>query len=213
MSMSLFASAFDPTPGAGPSTSYASKSLSSTPRRKRSATGGDVDRLKATQANLEKLMRGVEKGDALQRRERSDGREEMGHPASGKKRKQQNGEVLRPHVHSKGAKVVKGDYKSHPVKAQSAKVHQESQALPRRPNGHTKASDKGKFPVKQGQPLKPTIQAKNRTPPAKLPVPHSRSTSEVTQRLEEKGLTEMQKGMKSKLEGARFRFVSSSNTR
>ncbi|OCF72872.1 hypothetical protein I204_06101 [Kwoniella mangroviensis CBS 8886] len=184
--MSLFPSAFEGS-AAGPSTSLTSafaKPSKNNNKRKRPSTGGHHDEslLKSTQANLEKLMSKLEKGDV---------KEKLGTESMGGSSKKKKGNA---HVESKkGSKVVdtpKGKEKSHIVQRQSTP-------------GSSKKEKSTPNPQQQ-----PKNKSKEKSGPVELPIPPVSSSPEGKIKVGGENLTDMQKNMQAKLEGARFRWIN-----
>ncbi|OCF54846.1 hypothetical protein L486_07501 [Kwoniella mangroviensis CBS 10435] len=184
--MSLFPSAFEGS-AAGPSTSLTSafaKPSKNNNKRKRPSTGGHHDEslLKSTQANLEKLMSKLEKGDV---------KEKLGTESMGGSSKKKKGNA---HVESKkGSKVVdtpKGKEKSHIVQRQSTP-------------GSSKKEKSTPKPQQQ-----PKNKSKEKSGPVELPIPPVSSSPEGKIKVGGENLTDMQKNMQAKLEGARFRWIN-----
>lgn len=202
--MSLFASAFDSP--AGPSTSTLSSVNLGKPHKdgknknkrsslpgsaagpkqgKRPQPNGQHD-IRATEANLAKLMKKVEAGEVKGKRE---GGESMG-GSRGKKGKggdhsanQGQGEGERP-LPGGGGKKRKRD----PI------VSGQAQESPKRAAPPTAGAAK----VKKGD--KPA--------PAELPLPHTIPKSDLhVESVKDEKLTDMQRSMQAKLEGARFRYA------
>ncbi|WWC96167.1 hypothetical protein V866_003034 [Kwoniella sp. B9012] len=184
--MSLFPSAFEGS-AAEPSTSLTSafaKPAKNNNKRKRPSTGGHHDEslLKSTQANLEKLMSKLEKGDV---------KEKVGTESMGGSSKKKKGDA---HVElKKGSKVEetpKGKDRS------QVPQHQFTPGLSKKEKS---------TPKNQQQPKK---RIKEKSGPVELPIPTVSSSSEGKIKVGGENLTDMQKNMQAKLEGARFRWIN-----
>jgi ribosomal RNA-processing protein 8 len=185
--MSLFASAFESGSAAGPSTSFAtsfptshSGKTSGKRRRLSGAADSKNDPLRSAQQNLEKLMKDVDTGRSGNRLQEKEGREGMGSMPAKKKNKGR-AEREREKEKALGASFVPQPRQRGPKQEKEVK------------------SPKGKEQV--GGTPKGKKEKKDKAHKVEIPVPPSPSAKEV----ETDGLTSMQKGMKSKLEGARFR--------
>lgn len=201
--MSLFASAFD-TAG-----SFSRQIVHSSPekphkRKRPNSQKGNIDRstqLQATQANLEKLMSKVEKGNARGTRE---GKEAMGVPGKMKREKQRDRAIVTPKNDSR-PEFVKKAKRNLPTATAQIKQDTLKPAVVSSSKGQTpvQADMRGSSGTK-GEKLGRT----SRPAPAELPLPHSIPTKHFTSSTpDEEGLTDMQKRMKAKLEGARFRLA------
>lgn len=189
--MSLFSSAFNSSAGAGPSFSAPAKGQSGQKKRKRPSTDGKDDishvdkdgQLRSTQANLQKLMKRVDAFSAPSR----EGGENMG----AIKKKKNKGKKEHSRVEMDTPR------KSSPA-AIKAKNSREERAL------HSSATTSSpKVKPRESKPLKESGAG---VEPAELPLPHKIKT-QAHDSGEEEGLTKMQRDMKAKLEGARFRSV------
>lgn len=188
--MSLFASAFDSTEGAGPSFTPPSKTQSGQKKRKRPslpADGSDKDgQLRSTQANLQKLMKGLEGGSGRER----DGGENMGSIKVKKNANKQKHQYEDRHEHEAGGK--KGGKHDSPASAKAGKP-----IMAKDKDASTKSKSQSKSNA--------NASAKaSQVEPAELPLPHTIKGHEH-ESSENEGLTKMQRDMKAKLEGARFR--------
>lgn len=191
--MSLFASAFDTGSGAS-----GSRPLGGSPagkKRKRPSLGsGKEDQLRATQANLAKLMARVEEGAADK-----GGKEALGDLSSvkskGKGKNKKGGaggagsdedepapKRAAPHAKAKGAKA-KG--------AKGTKWAESDDAS---------GSGANNVAVAPSARFSGAKAARGKPEPFDLPMPFMPKKKD-----EGDGLTDMQRGMKTKLEGARFR--------
>jgi ribosomal RNA-processing protein 8 len=190
--MSLFASSFDDTKQAGPSKAAANVPTKP-PKRKRPSTGSvNEDQLKGMQRNLERLMGKVEKGNVMAQ---PDGKEAMGMYEGKKKGKQpshRQEEPRRERVQERND-----------TKRQKPNAPQSPAAKPSKSRGS--ASNKSTPNTKTEQRKEEITPRKSGKPePAELPMPHV-ITPKSGATEDEGNLTSLQKGMKSKLEGARFR--------
>jgi hypothetical protein len=195
--MSLFSSSFDTTAGAGPSFSSSAKPTNSQKKRKRPSLNDGVDKngqIRSTTANLQKLMKKVESSKLLDRPHQQEGRESMGSISKKAGKKAKNG----------------------PVDDEEDDGFDNEEL----PTPKLKPSAKGKnvdTPAPAGKKLKYDKKDKESTPkkdvstpkkggsglePAELPLPHTIRHEDTG---ESEGLTKMQRDMKAKLEGARFR--------
>lgn len=175
--MSLFASAFGGAPAAS------SRPLGSTAggkKRKRPSSGGKEDQLLATEANLAKLMVRVDAGLPDK-----GGKEKIGGGLSKKgKNKKEEEEEPAPQKKAKGRKEPKG-------KASKTKWAETDDAS--RSGANTVAvAPSARFAGAKAVRGKPE--------PFDLPMPAMPKAEK-----KDDGLTDMQRGMKTKLEGARFR--------
>ena len=166
--MSLFPSAFD-IASAGPSSTVFTALPTAKPnkRKRPSLAKGERDhQLRATQANLEKLMNKVEKGAV---REKGHGSDAMGLPSQTKTKKKKKTD-------------------GHPNETRDP-IKKEKSREPRVTH------------------QRPNPKDKNKSASAKAPLPPQNIRAADPDLAEggEEGLTDMQKGMKVKLEGARFR--------
>ncbi|KAK4685385.1 hypothetical protein P7C73_g4766, partial [Tremellales sp. Uapishka_1] len=179
--MSLFSSAFN----AGASAS-STPSSSKPQKRKRPASlggpgpSGKNDQVRSTQVNLEKLLGKIGK-------HKVEGREEMGF-IGGKKNKKAD-----KYPSSKGPQM-------HPDRqVQTSNVKSTSEAAPsKKPRKEEPESSSSKVN---------SHSISNRPAPAELPLPHPIPSSELTSDGNE-ALTDLQKGMRAKLDGARFRWIN-----
>jgi ribosomal RNA-processing protein 8 len=197
--MSLFATSFS-TGEAGPS--YQSTSTpgtgkkTNTQKRKRPSLGDGKDgQIKNTEANLQKLMKRVEGGERKKGKGKGNGEggETIGFVGKKRVRGRKSGgvdegdemdmdmEVSTPNIKSKnknGDKNVGTDSPA-PGKKQKANKSTPSEETPQKAKGGSKVE------------------------PAELPLPHTIRPDDKSDQAE--GLTKMQRDMKAKLEGARFR--------
>ncbi|WWD04935.1 hypothetical protein V865_003006 [Kwoniella europaea PYCC6329] len=184
--MSLFPSVFEGS-AAGPSKSLTSafaKPSKNNNKRKRPSLGGHHDEslLKSTQANLEKLMSKLEKGDI---------KEKIGTESMGGSSKKKKGNA---HVElKKGSKVV-----------ETPKGKDRSQ-IPQNQSTPGSSKKEKSTPKNQQQPNK---KSKEKSDPVELPIPPVSSSSEGKIKVGGENLTDMQKNMQAKLEGARFRWIN-----
>ena len=188
-SMSLFTSAFETGLNTGPSSSYlANQPKIKSHKRKRPTSHADSskdDQIRATQRNLEKLMGKVERGDVGSQK---DGSEMMGVQIQKKKRKTARADKGKENGQRHG--LGKDGLQS--GKKQKSKHNEIQQPVKHPAQKHSNKSQGGSGKQKD---IQQTI--------ASVPPP---TTSDSTV---EEGLTFMQKGMRAKLEGARFRYLSS----
>lgn len=194
--MSLFASAFETGTTAGPSTSNAGKSSH---KRKRPSNAGVIDhksddQLRAAQKNLEKLMKSVESGSSDKRDTPRLGRD-------GINEKERSGVISQ----KKQKKGLEGDEKRYVAGGLGSST---SPAVKKRKNDvkHTEPPTTHKLSHQGGS--TPSVgvtgdKKKKKQKTVEIPLPPSPAKEE-----DSAGLTSMQKGMKSKLEGARFRWVT-----
>lgn len=182
--MSLFPSAFE----TGASSSRSGPiAVPGAGKRKRSSLGKSDDQLRATEANLAKLMEKVERGEV---------REKSGNEGIGHVQKKKKGKGSQP--------------ESQPVQKQKGKGKVDVQNDKGKKNKDMPKSTPGKKPPKdtkdpkpspKSQP-KPQTKGKNKPAPVELPAP-------VTQPVEsDEPMTDMQRQMRTKLEGARFRWIN-----
>jgi hypothetical protein len=218
--MSLFPSAFD----TAASTSFTASPLQSGPsqpksqKRKRPSAGGvgsgggKNDQLRSTQANLEKLMSRVEKGQVGTKAE---GREEMGLGAGkGKKQKKNQGTERRAERvedrHAHGGRPGHGHGRDgHGREEMKGRKPFEGTQRPRQDHGkETRPKAQNQVGAVSSS-VKPAHSNQAGKPaPAELPLPHAISPGKGKKAVDSEdsaGLTDMQKNMRTKLEGARFR--------
>ncbi|KAL1412931.1 25S rRNA (adenine645-N1)-methyltransferase [Vanrija albida] len=204
--MSLFASAFDS--GAGPSRalsfggSPAAKPGGGNKRKRPSLGDGKADQLRATQVNLEKLMSRVERGD-VKEKQGAEGLGQLGKKAKGKgkgqeqKQQQQAKPKQQPKQQPKGPKAQpKPDASPKAKKAKHDGKHDGKRDGGKQQKTSAPA-DKAAAPKAAAPKPKPNP---NRPAPVELPLPEVASTDDT--------LTDMQRAMKAKLEGARFRWIN-----
>ncbi|WWD18413.1 hypothetical protein CI109_102863 [Kwoniella shandongensis] len=202
--MSLFPSAFDSSlPGP-------SKALSTTPlpgskshKRKRPSAshdgkGKDEQLLRSTQANLEKLMSKIEKGNL---KEKEEGREGMGAGIS-KNAKKKARQSLGGESEGEGSTPSKGKYGQDGSKKQKS-TQTSASNTPKSKEQKLQKKDGKSTPVKQSG-------SKQKAQPVELEIPMFSSSSEkAAMKVGGEGkLTEMQAKMQAKLEGARFRWIN-----
>lgn len=201
--MSLFPSAFD-----GPSSSRTSTiAVPNAGKRKRASLGKD-DQLRATQANLAKLMDKVERGDVKEK----SGTENLGHVQKKKKEAKGEGKGYSEAVKKgKGSAAPKGNERK-PASEQKSKPAQRDTPKPRakaQPKETPKAKPKPKAndtPKKSPKANEP--KAKGRPSPSNSkPAPFQLPTP-VVETVDDSDLTDMQRQMRTKLEGARFRWIN-----
>ena len=205
--MALFSSAFD----AGISHASSSKAVASPKpvkphKRKRppaeQGSGEKDDQLRATQANLERLMDQVAKGEV---KNRKDGTEVMGLPGKSKKKKGRETGITQNRPPKQDLKKLGLDqlYRSTPATLNSSNPRASNlgkQSEPRR-----RLNEPGN--IKDSASTGKQDDWTSRPTPAELLSPLSISASDL--RMDDgskvEGLTDLQRGMKSKLEAARFR--------
>jgi ribosomal RNA-processing protein 8 len=189
--MSLFPSAFDT---GLPSTS-SSKPLTlggggAGGKRKRPSmtnTAGKDEQLRATQVNLAKLMDRVDRGDFTDK-DRS-GREAMGHMGKKKAKKSHDAPAPAPPTGNKGKKAENKGPKP------AAKVE---------PSPKVEKKKKGKPPAETPPSTKaPKNKGKGKLAPVELDLELPTPKADPSD-----GLTDMQRKMQTKLEGARFRWIN-----
>ncbi|WWC70827.1 uncharacterized protein I206_104779 [Kwoniella pini CBS 10737] len=186
--MSLFPSSFEGS-AAGPSksitTAFSNKSTkNNNNKRKRPSVGAHHDEglLKSTQANLEKLMNKLEKGELTEKA----GTENMGLSSKKKKAKSNNHEL------PKAKAGVDTPNKQHNRMKEST------------PN--LNKNNKNKLTPKKAE-NSPQERKKDKSKPVELPI-QTIPTSEGKLKVGGEGLTDMQSKMQAKLEGARFRWIN-----
>ncbi|WRT67716.1 uncharacterized protein IL334_004688 [Kwoniella shivajii] len=184
--MSLFPSSFESS-SAGPSNSTLSSKHSKNTKRKRPSTGAHHDEqlLKSTQANLEKLMSRLDKGDLKEKA----GTENMG--VSGKKRKANN------ERNQERFDTPKGEKKNRAGSAHnSAKKDMPTPRMDKQSPKKSKKNNDNQHPKS------------NKKAPVELPLPTLAKSEGKINVGGEGNLTDLQKNMQSKLEGARFRWIN-----
>ncbi|WVR06289.1 hypothetical protein IAU60_003319 [Kwoniella sp. DSM 27419] len=209
--MSLFPSAFDTGASSGPSKGLGNAFGGSSHKRKRPSTGAqakpvDEQKIKATQANLEKLMSKIENGGL---KEKGEGRERMGvsaGPGPSKKAKkqaqpqQERSQAATPNAKGKGKE-------SFPPKG-----FKQAQSPASTPKGDKKDRFKKKEGRSASRPETPSSAFKDKPKPgpAQLPLPTFSELADghaITVGGKD-NLTDMQQKMQAKLEGARFRWIN-----
>jgi len=191
--MSLFASAFESGNTAGPSTLFpTSHSGKTAQKRKRPSGAGDENdgQLRSAQQNLERLMKNIDGGDGGKSLNAKEGREGMGMQPKKKKNKGK-AERLQAKEKELGVSLKQNKEPKRPKEQRMAEQAMKS------PRGRDQASG-----TPNGKKEK-----KSKAHAVEIPVPASPAVKEE----ETSGLTSLQKGMKSKLEGARFRSVKQRN--
>ncbi|WOO77324.1 Ribosomal RNA-processing protein 8 [Vanrija pseudolonga] len=195
--MSLFASAFDSGAPAGPSRplsfggSPATKAAGG--KRKRPSLGdGKADQLRATQVNLEKLMSRVDRGEVKEKQ----GAEGLGQGAKKGKGAKGGKQQQQP---AKQAKPQPKQQQQPKQKQQQPKPDASPKAKKAKHDGG-KQKPEGDKPKPKGDKPKPKANP-NRPAPVELPLPEVASAADDN-------LTDMQRAMKAKLEGARFRWIN-----
>lgn len=185
--MSLFASAFETGVTAGPSTSFAaSQSGKNKNKRKRPSHGGanaasSDDQLRAAQKNLEKLMKSIDSSDVGRKEIEKVGRESMGLQSKKQKAKEKGATPERKGVTNAQSPLSKKQKKG-------------GEGVKGKAEGRPTKSEEISTPQskKEKEKKKKVVE---------IPLPPSPAVKEE----DTAGLTSMQKGMKAKLEGARFR--------
>jgi ribosomal RNA-processing protein 8 len=192
--MSLFASAFDT--GAGPSsTPIAAPNLGKAHKdgkNKKKRTSLPNHDLRATEANLAKLMKKVEAGDIKSKRE---GGESMGLGGEGPAGRGKKGQGK-----ANGAgHSIEADVEPTPAAQPDGKKRKRDSLGGVNASPHaTTPNAKSETPVKLKKGEKP--------PPAELPLPHAIPKKDLhSEAVKDEKLTDMQRSMQAKLEGARFR--------
>lgn len=199
--MSLFSSSFDTTAGAGPSFSSSARPTNSQKKRKRPSLNDGVDKngqIRSTTANLQKLMKKVESSKSLDRPHQQEGRESMGSISKKAGKKAKSGPV---HDEDEEGDGFDREELSTPKQKPSAKGKNVDSPAPA-PAGKKSKYDKKD---KESTPKKDVSTPKkggSGLEPAELPLPHTIRHEDAG---ESEGLTKMQRDMKAKLEGARFR--------
>jgi ribosomal RNA-processing protein 8 len=200
--MSLFSSSFEGSSSAGPSLQTKSNTSGGGNRKRPSlGDGGKDGQIRSTTANLQKLMKKVEGGNVASPKPRG---------GNGKVPKRGNGE---------GGEAIGVIPKK---KARKSFGDEEEEDTPRKtkfepkPNGKAKKNEdspadkksKTDKPSKDKQETpKKQKSSGSKIEPAELQLPHTiRADHEGSK--EDEGLTKMQKDMKAKLEGARFRWIN-----
>lgn len=185
--MSLFASAFESGITAGPSTAYhASQSGKNSHKRKRPSGAGDSkgndDQLHSAQKNLERLMKNIDDGPSVKKANKKEGREGMG--------------VMPPKKKNKG-------------RAERLQAKEKALGVPLNKQLHPKSEQKERSGSERLMDGRETAQTTPRGKKEKKQKPHAVEIplppSPAVKEEDTAGLTSMQKGMRSKLEGARFR--------
>lgn len=201
--MSLFASAFDsgaPGPsrplsfGGSPATK-ASGGGGAGKRKRPSLGDGKADQLRATQVNLEKLMSRVDRGEVKEKQ----GAEGLGQGA--KKGKGGKGKQQQQPAKPQPKQQQQPKQKQQPKQQQQPKPDASPKAKKAKHDGGKQKPESDK-PKPKGDKPKPKAAANpNRPAPVELPLPEVASAADDN-------LTDMQRAMKAKLEGARFRWIN-----
>jgi ribosomal RNA-processing protein 8 len=200
--MSLFTSAFASST-AGPSYSSVTSVSNGAKGNKRkrpssgNGNGNDEELRRQAQANLEKLMKKVDTGKAISKK---DGNEPMGVMS---KKPKKNGRDSLGGLEGNGTPSGKSKSKSGttPQKSSSSTPNGKKSNKPVAEDAAppTSSSKVNKYPAG-------STPSSSKLAPAELPLPHSFHANDLSESNEsEEGLTKLQKGMKAKLEGARFR--------
>ena len=205
--MSLFSSSFEGSSSAGPSFQLKSNTNSTAGgggKRKRPSLGdgGKDGQIRSTTANLQKLMKKVE-GENVASPKPSGGNVKIPKRGNG-----EGGEAIGV-IPKKKARKSFGDEeeedtprktKFEPKSNVKGKKNEDSPAGKKLKTDKT-SKDKEETPKKQNQ------KSGSKIEPAELQLPHTiRADHEGSK--EDEGLTKMQKDMKAKLEGARFRWIN-----
>lgn len=205
--MSLFASSFQ-DPSAGPSTLSAptlgKQHKDGNKKRKRAAApftaagGTGANRLKITESNFHKVMKKVEGGEV---KEKGGDGLNMGDIGKGKKEKvkvEMKGKGARgralANATSGSSPVVARKVKELPVKAKGGEGKKKQVVVEESEDDEDVEDHGGRL-------------ANGKPAPAELPLPHDMPKSGKKGKAGEDGLTDMQRQMQAKLEGARFRLV------
>lgn len=195
--MSLFASSFETGATAGPSSSLSQaggggKSNNKRKRLSNAATPANSDeQLRAAQKNLEKLMKAVETGGPVgtpAKESKKFGSDEMGLPSK-KQKQQKNGKR-----HDDRVAIPT----TSPAKKRNLGKRERLEAL-------AKSSPNVPAAISRQQDVAATPLSKKEKKKAKQAVEIPLPPSPAVKGEDAAGLTSLQKGMKSKLEGARFR--------
>jgi len=210
--MSLFSSSFEGASTAGPS--FQSKNTGGTGgggKRKRPSLGDGKDgQIRSTTANLQKLMKKVESGDgstASPRVKSSAGKAKIPKRGNG-----EGGEAIGV-ISKKKARKSFGDeeddtprkhFKDTSGNKEKSKKNDDSPAGKKIKASNMKAKDNDDTPQK---PKKSASSSSSKIEPAELQLPHTIRPDHDDSAGNE-GLTKMQKDMKAKLEGARFRWIN-----
>lgn len=195
--MSLFASSFESGTTAGPSSLLGQGGGGSKNNNKRkrpsnaAAPANSDDQLRAAQKNLEKLMKAVETGGPVGKppKEPKYGSDEMGLPAKKQKQQKQQQKDGKRHDDRSAAPGA--------TKKRNLGKRERLEAL-------AKASPSTSAQMKQQDPASVPLSKKEKKK-AKQAVEIPLPPSPAVKGEDAAGLTSLQKGMKSKLEGARFR--------
>lgn len=200
--MSLFSSSFEGSSSAGPS--FQSKSNSNPTgggggKRKRPSLGdgGKDGQIRSTTANLQKLMKKVEGGNVATPKPRG------GNVKVPKRGNGEGGEAIGV-IPKKKARQSFGDEEEEDTPRKSKFEHKSNGKGKK--NEDSPAVKKSKTDKSDETPNKPK-KSGSKIEPAELQLPHTiRADHEGSK--EDEGLTKMQKDMKAKLEGARFRWIN-----
>lgn len=214
--MSLFSSSFEGSSSAGPSLSKSNTNGGG--KRKRPSLGDGKDgQIRSTTANLQKLMKKVEGGNVASPKPR---------PGNGKVQKRGNGEggeAIGVITKKKARKSFGDEEEDTPRKSKFESKGNDIKGKKNDGNGNGNGNgkktdqspaskksktmtDKTKEKEKDETPKK-SSKSGSKVEPAELQLPHTiRADHEGSK--EDEGLTKMQKDMKAKLEGARFRWIN-----
>ena len=199
--MSLFSSSFEGSASAGPS--FQSKSATSGGgggKRKRPSLGdgGKDGQIRSTTANLQKLMKKVEGGNVASPKARTRGNAKIPKRGNG-----EGGEAIGV-ISKKKARKSFGDEEEEDT-PRKPKFEQKDKNTKGKKNEDSPAGKKTKTDKSDETPKK--HKSGSKVEPAELQLPHTiRADHEGSK--EDEGLTKMQKDMKAKLEGARFRWIN-----
>lgn len=201
--MSLFASSFQ-DPSSGPSKLSAptlgKPHKDGNKKRKRASAsftsggGSGANKLKITESNFHKIMKKVEGGEL---KEKGGEGFNMGATKS-------VGGKEKPKVEMKGKGArnrAMANAESGASPAGKMKEAKKAETKPKAENGK-----KRKEPERDEEEEAPRT-ASGKPAPAELPLPHDVTKSSRKSKSADSSLTDMQKGMQAKLEGARFRWV------
>jgi ribosomal RNA-processing protein 8 len=207
--MSLFSSSFEGSSSAGPS--FQSKSNGNPAggaggKRKRPSLGdgGKDGQIRSTTANLQKLMKKVEGGNVASPKPRAGGNVKVPKRGNG-----EGGEAIGV-IPKKKARKSFGDEEEEDTPRKS-KFEPKSNGKGKKnedsPAGKRSKTDKDRSSKDKEETPKKQKSSGSKIEPAELQLPHTiRADHEGSK--EDEGLTKMQKDMKAKLEGARFRWIN-----
>lgn len=180
-------------------------------KRKRHSVGGDKDdQVRATQVNLAKLMDKVDKGD-FKEKDKS-GRENLGQMGKKQRRDAPKGGKEKGGAGKQGGKFASNESKpktddkkiDKPKPVEATPPPKAKKAKPGAAERKAKAAASGK-----PQQSKPSASASGSRPaPVELDLPAEKKEKAPTSASADPSLTDMQRRMQSKLEGARFRWIN-----